>query len=58
MGTAGGKLTLTFTRNTAPTDMTLTETGTGATRTVEVRDIFLTNDPAHPFRFLRLRVQH
>ena len=91
LGTAGGKLALTFTRNTAATDLTLTvvganspagswtdlarstggaaftaiaagatatETGIGATRTVEVRDIYLTTDPAHPLRFLRLQVQH
>ena len=86
-GTAAGKLTLTFPRNTAATDVTLTvqgsddlttwtdlarssagapmvalvagvnatETGAGALRTVEVRDLlFLINDPAHPRRFLRL----
>ena len=91
MSVLGGKLALTFTRNTAATDLTLTvvgadspagtwtnlarstggaaftvlasgaaatETGTGPTRTVEVRDLFSTTDPAHPFRFLRLQVQH
>ena len=82
-----GRLALTFPRNTAATDVTLTlqgsddlttwtdlarstagatmlplvggvnaaETGTGALRTVEVRDLFLTTDPAHPRRFLRLQ---
>ena len=30
------------------------ETGAAALRTVEVRDLFLTTDPAHPRRFLRL----
>ncbi len=32
------------------------ETGAGATRTVEVRDLYLTTDPGHPRRFLRLQV--
>ena len=31
------------------------ETGAGVLRTVEVRDLFLTTDPAHPRRYLRLR---
>ncbi len=83
----GGRLTLTFTRVVANTDLTLTaqggdapagpwtdlatsvngaaftaqagsvtETGTGATRTVQVRDQYLLTDAAHPRRFLRLRV--
>ena len=85
-----GRLALTFTRNTAATDVTMivrgadspagpwtdlassvngaifsalaggvtvTETGAGGTRTVEVRDLYLTNDAAHPTRFLRLHVQ-
>ena len=84
--TVASKLALTFPRNTAATDVTLTvqgsddlstwtdlarstagatmvalvagvnvaETGSGALRTVEVRDLFLTSDPAHPRRFLRL----
>ena len=43
---------------TKPAGATATETGTGATRTVEVRDIYPTTDPAHPIRFLRLQVQH
>lgn len=34
----------------------VTESGTGTTRTVEVRDLFLTSDPAHPRRFLRLQI--
>jgi len=33
-----------------------TESGTGATRTVEVRDLYFIADPAHPRRFLRLFV--
>ena len=37
---------------------TATETGTGATRTVEVRDLYDTGDPAHSRRFLRVQVQH
>jgi hypothetical protein len=85
---AGGRLTLTFTRTLANTDITMivqgsgamsgpwtdlasstngasfnatnggsvTETGSGATRTVEVRDAYLISDPAHPSRFMRLRV--
>jgi len=86
---AGGKLTLTFARTLANSDITLTvegadsmagpwtdlassgggspmtalvggviitETGTGATRTVEVRDPHLLTDPAHPRRFMRLEV--
>jgi hypothetical protein len=32
------------------------ETGIGANRTVEVRDLYLTSDPAHPQRFLRIEV--
>ena len=82
-----GMTALTFPRNTAATDVTLTvqgsdnlsnwtdlarstggaamvalvagvtvnETGSGALRTVEVRDLYLTTDPAHPRRFLRLQ---
>jgi len=34
------------------------ETGTGTTRTVEVRDLYLTSDPTHPRRFMRLQVIH
>lgn len=34
----------------------VTEGATVPNRTVEVRDLFLTNDPAHPRRFLRVRV--
>lgn len=36
--------------------VTVTETGTGATRTVEIRDLYLTSDPAHPKRCLRIIV--
>ncbi len=36
--------------------VSVTETGTGAHRTVEVRDLYLTIDPAHPQRFLRVKV--
>ncbi len=36
--------------------VTVTETGAGATRTVEVRDLYLRTDPAHPRRFLRVEV--
>jgi hypothetical protein len=36
--------------------VSVTETGSGATRTVEVRDLYLTSDPAHPHRYLHLRV--
>ena len=35
---------------------TATESGTGTTRTVEVRDPYTTSDPAHPRRFLRVQV--
>jgi autotransporter-associated beta strand protein len=35
---------------------TVTETGTGATRTVEVRDLYSIVDPLHPGRFLRVQV--
>jgi hypothetical protein len=88
-GTTGGKLTVSFTRVLANTDLVMTvqgsdalagpwsdlarssnaaafgplaggvsvtETGSGATRSVEVRDPYLTSDPAHPRRFLRLQV--
>ena len=34
----------------------VTETGSGATRSVEVRDLYLITDPAHPMRFLRIGV--
>ena len=36
--------------------VTVIETGTGATRSVEVRDLYLITDPAHPMRFLRIGV--
>ncbi len=36
--------------------VSVTESGTGGTRSVEVRDLYLTTDPAHPRRFLRVRV--
>jgi len=88
-GTTSGKLSLTFTRTLANTDITMTvrasdsltgtwtdlassvngaamsalidgvvviETGTGATRTVEVRDLYLTSDPNHTRRFMRMQV--
>jgi autotransporter-associated beta strand protein len=37
-------------------DVSVTETGTGATRTVEVRDLYSIGDPLHPARFLRVQV--
>lgn len=37
-------------------EATVTETGAGATRTVDVRDLYLLTDPAHPRRFMRLDV--
>ena len=37
---------------------TVNETGTGATRSVQVRDLYSTGDPAHPRRFLRVRAQN
>ena len=37
---------------------TATETGAGVIRTVEVRDLYLTSDPAHPRRFLRVHALH
>ncbi|MEK7953241.1 LamG-like jellyroll fold domain-containing protein [Luteolibacter soli] len=40
-----------------PTGATIQETGTGATRTVQISDIQMTNDPAHPKRFLKLQVE-
>jgi hypothetical protein len=36
--------------------VTVTETGTGATRSVEVHDLYFTTDPVHPGRFLRVQV--
>ncbi len=36
---------------------TVTETGAGATRSVEVRDAYLTSDSAHPRRFLRVKAE-
>ncbi len=87
IGMPGGRLALTFFRNTAHSDLTLTvqgadspagpwtdlarstggtafvslggavaETGAGAVRTVEVRDLFLVTDSAHPRRVLRVKV--
>jgi Concanavalin A-like lectin/glucanases superfamily/Carboxypeptidase regulatory-like domain len=38
--------------------VTVTETGAGATRAVEVRDLYLLTDPAHPRRFLRVEVRN
>ena len=38
--------------------VTVTESGSGATRSVQVQDLYLTSDPAHPQRFLRVQVQH
>ena len=37
---------------------TAIETGTGPTRTVEIRDLYPITDPSHPRRFLRVQVQH
>ena len=37
--------------------VTVAETGAGASRTVEVRDLHLINDPQHPTRFLRVEVR-
>ena len=34
----------------------IAESGTDAHRSVEVRDLYLTTDPAHPRRFLRVKV--
>jgi autotransporter-associated beta strand protein len=36
--------------------VTVGETGTGTTRSVEVRDLYLVSDPFHPARFLRVNV--
>lgn len=36
--------------------VTVTEIGASSVRTVEVRDLYLVNDPAHPRRFLKLQV--
>lgn len=88
--TAGGRLRITFTRNTAAADITLSvvagddvagprtevarsthgaafaatvpgavvnESGSGGRGDVEAIDIFLTTDPAHPRRFMRVVVQ-
>ena len=35
---------------------TVSETGTGNTRTVTLTDLYPVNDPAHPLRFMRLEV--
>ena len=40
------------------TGATVSESGTGAIRSVQVGDLYLTTDPAHPQRFLKLQVQH
>lgn len=86
-----GRITITFTHNTAATDVTLSvlgtdnliagpwtelarstggaaftviasgatvsESGTGSARSVQVGDVYLTNDHAHPKRFLKLQVK-
>ena len=36
--------------------ITVIETGSGATRGVEVRDLYPASDPAHPRRVMRVRV--
>lgn len=36
--------------------VTTSATCSGATRTVEVSDMFLATDPAHPYRFMRMKV--
>ena len=36
--------------------VTVAETGSGATRSVEVRDLYLTSDPSHPRRFMKVQV--
>jgi autotransporter-associated beta strand protein len=36
--------------------VTVSETGAGANRSVEVRDLYFTTDPLHPGRFLRVQV--
>ena len=36
--------------------VTVTESPSGAVRSVEVRDLYLTSDPVHPRRFLRLQI--
>jgi hypothetical protein len=89
-GVVNNKLTITFTRSTANTDLTLTvqgadapggpwtdlarstagaafdvitpgatvsESGAGATRTVQVGDLYISSDPAHPRRFMRVQAQ-
>lgn len=94
-GIVGGRLTLTFTRNTAATDVVLSvvstdnlaagtwveiarsvggsafanelngiptgasvsETGDGDVRSVQVGDVVQLGDPAHPKRFMRLEVK-
>jgi autotransporter-associated beta strand protein len=48
---AGGAAT-----NPIVAGVTVSETGAGATRSVEVRDLYLTSDPLHPKRFLRVEV--
>lgn len=90
VSTVTGKLKISFTRNTAATDLVLSvmaadsltdiwtgiarstngasfsaiapgavvnESGSGAVRNVEITDIILVTDPAHPKRFLRLEVE-
>jgi hypothetical protein len=38
--------------------VSVTETGTGTSRAVQVRDLFTSGTSAHPRRFLRLRASH
>ena len=36
--------------------VTVNETGAGATRSVEVGDLYLISDPLHPRRFMKVQV--
>ena len=38
--------------------VTVSESGTGMLRTMQIGDAFTTTDPAHPRRFLRIHVLH
>jgi hypothetical protein len=53
--TGGAAFTNSF--SGTPTGATVSESGNGAIRAVQVSDVYLISDPAHPKRFLKLQIQ-
>ncbi len=46
------------TTNALVNGVSVSESGTGSSRTVEVVDLYTTSDPTHPHRFMRIAVSH